>query len=192
MLSTAIKTATQESHQKLEKKVVKKLKAVRSNADYAELLKYFYAYFNKLENKIAPFITADVLPDHKNRRTSAYLKADIEQLGQSVNELPAVTVPQIHNVIQALGALYVMEGSIMGGPYIVQMLAKGGINSGVSFFSGYGPATGQKWQAFTAVLNAHAPTLEAEEVAILTANETFRHFSEAFDAQVPEVTEKTA
>ena len=71
MLSTAIKTATQEAHQKLEKKVVKKLKAVRSNADYAELLKYFYAYFNKLENKIAPFITADVLPDHKNRRTSA-------------------------------------------------------------------------------------------------------------------------
>jgi len=182
MLSTAIKAATQEAHQNLEKKVVMKLKAIRNNADYADLLKYFYAYFNKLESKFAPFITAEILPDYKQRRTSVYLQADIQQLGQSTDVLPTVTVPEIHNLIQALGAMYVMEGSIMGGPYIVQMLAKNGITTGVSFFSGYGSDTSQKWQAFTAVMNAQAPTVEAEEVAILTANETFRHFSEAFDS----------
>jgi len=190
MLSTTIKEATHEAHQHLEKIVVKKLKAIRSNADYAGVLKYFYAYFSQLESSIAPFITDKILPDHRTRRTSAYLKADIEQLGESVAELPGVAVPQINNVVEALGALYVMEGSIMGGPYIVQMLGKHGITHGLSFFSGYGAETPKKWQSFTSVLNVQATDVKAEQAAILTANETFRRFSEAFDAPVGRHVEK--
>ena len=44
----------------------------------------------------------------------------------------------------------------MGGPIIVQMLAKYGVDKGVSFFSGYGEATGQMWGKFVAVMNATA------------------------------------
>ncbi|GAA4322843.1 hypothetical protein GCM10023149_23420 [Mucilaginibacter gynuensis] len=181
MLSTKIKEATQSAHQQLEKKVVLKLKAVRSNADYADVLKHFYAYFNALENAIRPYVTADVLPDYSTRRDSAYIKNDIEELGADVNELPPVVVPQIGNVVEALGALYVMEGSIMGGPYIVQMLQKGGVDKGFSFFSGYGQDTGRMWATFTDVLNQAASTEADEAVAINTANETFANFSDVFE-----------
>lgn len=180
MLSTTIKEATKEAHLQLEKKVVQKLKAIRSNQDYADLLRHFYAYFNHLEKAIAPFVTIDVLPDYPQRRNSSYIKTDIEALGGDINNLPETTVPEITNTTQALGALYVMEGSIMGGSIIVQMLAKGGITEGVSFFSGYGPATGQMWGAFIGVLNASAVNENQEAIAVKTANETFKHFAAVF------------
>lgn len=180
MLSNSIKDATKEAHLQLEKKVVQQLKAIRSDADYADFLKHFYAYFNHLEQAIAPYITVELLPDYKDRRNSSYLKNDIEALGSSINELPATTVPEISNAIQALAALYVMEGSIMGGSIIVKMLEKGGVTKGVSFFSGYAEATGQMWGTFIGVLNK-AATNEAEEtIAIKAANDTFAHFSEVF------------
>ncbi|WP_316816217.1 biliverdin-producing heme oxygenase [Pedobacter nyackensis] len=180
MLSTAIKEATKEAHLNLEKKVVQKMKAIRSDADYADFLKHFYTYFNQVEQAIAPYITTELLPDQAERRNSSYLKQDIEELGSNVNELPAATAPEIKNAVQALGALYVMEGSIMGGPIIVKMLEKFGITKGVSFFSGYGEATGQMWGKFVAVLNAQANSEAEEQEAIDTANDTFSNFGEVF------------
>lgn len=180
MLSTNIKEATKVAHQQLEVKVVKKLKAVRSDADYADLLLHFYAYFSHLEQEIKPYINTQVLPDYGERRNAAYLKSDIEELGFTIDHLPSTTVPQLSNTMEALAALYVMEGSIMGGSIIVQMLAKGGITKGVSFFSGYGAETGQMWGKFIAVLNAEAKTPADEDLAIKTANATFTHFSDVF------------
>lgn len=181
MLSTHIKEATKTAHQLLEKKVVLQLKAIRSNADYAALLKNFYAYFSQVEKAIAPFITPELLPDYKDRRNSSYLKQDIEELGFTVDELPAATAPEISGTLSALGALYVMEGSIMGGSIIVQMLAKGGITQGVSFFSGYGPATGEMWGKFIAVLNQQAVIAGDESAAIEAANATFSRFGDVFE-----------
>jgi heme oxygenase (biliverdin-IX-beta and delta-forming) len=180
-VSTNIKEATKDAHVALEKQVVQRLKSIRSNADYAALLKYFYAYFNHVEKAIAPFITESLLPDYKERRNSSYLKNDILALGSTVDDLPTTTVPVIDNAVKALGALYVMEGSIMGGSIIVKMLEKGGITDGVSFFSGYGEATGPMWGKFVAVMNREATT-EAQQVDMIrTANETFEHFSQVFE-----------
>jgi heme oxygenase (biliverdin-IX-beta and delta-forming) len=183
MLSQHIKEATKEAHQQLEVIVVKKLKAIRSNADYSDLLKHFYAYFSQVEKAIAPFITTAVLPDHASRRNSAYLKQDIEALGSSVTELPVALSPEIRNTAAALGALYVMEGSIMGGRIIVQMLEKHGITEGVSFFSGYGAETGKMWQAFTEVLNK--VDTEEERDAIEAANGVFQNFGKVFVVATP-------
>lgn len=182
MLSTKIKEATKGPHQEVEKKVVLKIKSIRSEADYADLLKHFYAYFNAVEQAIAPYITSAVLSDLSERRNASYIKADIEALGATVEELPAAVAPDISNVVQALGALYVLEGSIMGGPYIVQMLQKGGLTKGFSFFSGYGADSGQKWAAFTQVLNAIAETEEESEQALNSAHETFARFGDVFGA----------
>jgi len=74
-----------------------------------------------------------------------------------------------------------MEGSIMGGSIIVQMLEKAGVTTGVSFFSGYGPATGQKWGSFISILNSQADTEQEETLVINSANETFNRFAELFE-----------
>lgn len=182
MLNTQIKEATKVPHQEVEKKVVSRIKAIRSEADYADLLKHFYVYFNAVEQAVAPYVTAAVLPDLAERRNAAYIKADIEALGSTIDDLPFATAPEISNTAQAIGALYVLEGSIMGGPYIVQMLQKGGLNKGFSFFSGYGEGSGQKWAAFTQVLNNVAKNEEEEAQVLQSAHETFARFGDVFGA----------
>ncbi|TDS07471.1 biliverdin-producing heme oxygenase [Sphingobacterium paludis] len=186
VLSENIKENTKAAHQKLEGVVVRQLKAVRSNMDYAEVLKNFYAYFNTVELAIAPFITPDVLPDYQERRNSSHIKDDILELGSDTNELPVAFAPSIQNTLDALSALYVLEGSIMGGPYIVQMLNKYGIELGTSFFSGYGENTGNMWAAFTAALNQHAQDPADHERAIAVANETFAKFGDVFASSTVE------
>ncbi len=181
MLNTLIKEQTHTAHQQLEKQVVLRLKTIRNESDYAALLKHFYVYFSAVEQAIAPYITPEVLPDYAERRNSSYIRQDIEALGGTADTLPSVTVPVITNALEALSALYVLEGSIMGGPYIVQMLQKQGLTKGFSFFSGYGADTGRMWGAFTAVLNAHAHTSADREQAVATANETFSRFGEVFE-----------
>jgi heme oxygenase len=180
MLSEKIKDATKTGHLKLEKIVVRELKSIKSNNDYAAFLRKFYIYFSQVERTIAPYINDRLLPDYTERRNSSYLKADIESLGASINETPVVEVPVISNTVEAFGALYVMEGSIMGGRIIIQMLEKLGIEDGLSFFSGYGQETGQKWGIFTKVMNETATTREGEDQAIDTANETFHLFEKVF------------
>lgn len=184
MISIAVKEATREVHLALEKKVVRKIKAIENTHDYANFLKYFYAYFNHLESAIAPFITVERLPDYKDRRNSGYLKRDIEALGSGIDTLPETTIPTIENHLQAFGALYVMEGSIMGGRIIIKLLENIGIRLGISFFSGYGENTEKMWELFGEALNAQITCDEHAQVMIQTANDTFAHFSLVFDQEV--------
>lgn len=182
MLHQNIKEKTTASHQQLEKIVVHQLKAVRSNADYADVLRNFYAYFSTVEKTIAPFITPQVLPDYADRRNSSHIRQDIEALGGNLDNLPQACAPEVTNTLEALAALYVLEGSIMGGPYIVQMLHKYGVTEGTSFFSGYAEDTGRMWSAFTSVLNQFGQDPETHQKAIAIANETFANFGNVFTA----------
>ncbi len=180
MLHQNIKENTTASHQKLEGTVVRQLKGIRSNLEYAEVLKHFYSYFNAVEQAIAPFITPEVLPDYAERRNSSHIKADILELGGDINQLPEAQAPKVSNALEALSALYVLEGSIMGGPYIVQMLNKYGVSAGTSFFSGYGEDTGKMWGAFTATLNKYGADESSHARAVEVANETFSRFGDTF------------
>ncbi|MEH6308609.1 biliverdin-producing heme oxygenase [Olivibacter sp. CPCC 100613] len=180
MLSTKIKEATKVPHQQLEGVVVRKLKTISSDKDYAEFLKFFYMYFNAVERAIKPYITPAVLSDYHERRNSSFIRKDIESLGENTDNLPDVEVLAVGTVQEALGALYVLEGSIMGGSIIVKMLEKLGITKGLSFFSGYGEQTQDKWRIFINILNEKAATPEQEELAIKAACRTFELFGETF------------
>jgi Heme oxygenase len=180
MLSQHIKEHTHAAHQNVEGTIVRQLKNIRSEADYAEVLKGFYAYFRAVEDNIAPFVTAEVLPDLAKRRNSSYIKNDIETLGGNVDRLPEATAPAVNNVLEALASLYVLEGSIMGGPYIVQMLNKYGVNKGTSFFEGYGENSREMWAGFTAVLNKYAEDPTTYDHAVGIANQTFYNFGDVF------------
>jgi heme oxygenase len=180
MLSEEIRESTKSAHLNLEKLVVQQLKSINNESDYAAFLIKFHAYFSQVERSIAPFINESILPDYADRRNSTYIKHDIESLGSLADTNLNVEVTKIDTTVGAIGALYVMEGSIMGGRIIVQMLQKLGITKGLSFFSGYGPETGQKWEVFTKVMNDTAKTDEQRNEAIKTANETFKLFENLF------------
>ena len=187
MFSDKIKEATLTSHQQVEKALVGKMKAIRSMDDYVSLLKIFYGYFGGLEQQIEAYINHLQLPDHNNRRKTDAIAEDIQDLGGNVpviangSHLPAIT-----NNLQAFGALYVIEGSTLGGSIISGMMQKHltfNDQKGLSFFNGYGEQTQQMWGNFKSALNAVVKS-EAEEAEVLqAANDTFAHFNNWIEKQ---------
>jgi heme oxygenase len=61
--------------------------------------------------------------------------------------------PQPASRAEALGMLYVLEGSTLGGRFILRALTERGIaDSDLAFLDPYGDRTGARWRSFLAVL----------------------------------------
>jgi heme oxygenase len=182
MLSEKLKEKTKLNHQLLEKKLVGKLKAMRSKQDYTELLALFYSFFGGLELAIDQHIDTSHLPDYPQRRKTAALAHDITELGAGLPVLAGGNeIPPINNHLQALGALYVIEGSTLGGKIISKMISgQLQLSAGLSFFNGYGEQTENMWQIFKQSIDQPLEAIEEDKV-ILSANDTFLQFSRWFD-----------
>lgn len=184
MLSEKLKEYTKKNHQQLEKVLVTKLRSIRSTAEYAELIKYFYGYFGGLETRIDAVLDPNLLPDSAERRKTQSLANDLSFLGATVPaKADGDALPTINNHLEALGALYVIEGSTLGGKIISKMMQQqlGMGQQGLSFFLGYGDSSMPMWEKFKAMLNRQANNPEEEAVVIAAANQTFFKFEEWFE-----------
>jgi len=172
-IAQAVKKKTAALHAEVEAILVPRLSTIQSIEDYSAILRTFYGYFNPLENRIQQYITPSVLPDIGSRRTSHLIIKDLAALNDFKEPMLSSSLPAINNVNQAFGALYVLEGSTLGGKVVAKMLAK---NSAVAippqamqFFNGYGEQTGRMWTTFVDVLNQQ----RGEDEIVNAANETF-------------------
>lgn len=179
MISELIKENTQAQHQALESAMIRRIKAIEQPADYVEILKVFYSYFGGLERRIQEKL-GGVLPDHDKRRKTESLADDIRYFGGSVPALVSGdALPAIETPLQAMAALYVIEGSTLGGIYISKMVQKRlQLNDvgGLSFFEGYGNDTEPMWERFKSVLNSLPASEGEEEQMLATAGNTFTKF----------------
>ncbi|MFZ4262000.1 biliverdin-producing heme oxygenase [Sphingobacterium sp. HJSM2_6] len=180
MLSQYLKDNTKESHQKVEGTILRKLKKISTEEDYEQFLKSFYAYFKAVETETSKYISISVLPDIHRRRNASYIKNDIDSLGGNVHSLPSAAAVPVQSTLEALSSLYVLEGSILGGPYIVQLLKKQGITRGFSFFEGYGEQSSMMWTSFINVLNDYGKESADYVLASEIANRTFLQFENVF------------
>jgi heme oxygenase (biliverdin-IX-beta and delta-forming) len=184
MLSQNLKKETIFNHQQLEKKLVSKMREMQNVDDYTSLLQVFYSYFGGVETLVNSHIDIKQLPDYAQRRKTQQLVSDLTALDANVPlAADAEYLPIITNNAQALGAMYVMEGSTLGGQIIKKMIHKQlGIEAdgAISFFNGYGDHTVKMWDTFKDVLD-RTETQETKDIIIATANETFQKFSEWFD-----------
>jgi len=92
----------------------------------------------------------------RRRRTGLYA-ADLSALGGSAGA-DRPDLPAVHGTDEALGRLYVLEGSTLGGTFIDRHLAAlPGLAGGprVRAFSPYGEDTGAMWAAFRRFTRAH-------------------------------------
>lgn len=172
-LAQILKNETASAHQEAEAVLLPALQAMRSVQDYATVLKMFYGFFHPLEERIRRYITPALLSDVESRRNASLIKKDLRELTVYGEPPLCESLPQINNAAQAFGALYVLEGSTLGGRVIVRMLSKNEAANipanALHFFSGYGEETGRMWTFFINELNKQ--TEEKETVA--AANETF-------------------
>src|SRR5690606_9114973 len=184
MLSENIKEKTKANHLSVEKKLIAEIRSVNSEEDYGKLLNLFYSYFGGLELAINQHLKISYLPDYEQRRKTTALAADLTSMRMPLPKMASKSdLPEISNHYQASAALYVIEGSTLGGLIISKMLAEqlGWTDySRMSFFNGYGDRTTSMWQEFRQSLDKPIYNLK-EEIIIYTANQTFIKFGDWFD-----------
>ena len=98
------------------------------------------------------------------------LLEDLARLGYLAEPPQCPALPPLHARAQLLGALYVLEGSTLGGQVIARQLAAAGI-AGRTFFAGRAERTGPLWKQFGQLLEAAAASEDADAIvasAILT------------------------
>ncbi len=135
--------------------------AVQTLDDYRSCLCRFFGLYLPLDRLLAAFGGWDshgiALPSPSH---SACLGRDLAVLGidpAGVTLAPAEVLPPVPTFAQALGALYVLEGSTLGGRVILREVeARIGerIAGAKQFFGGRGHTAVLRWQSFKAALDA--------------------------------------
>jgi heme oxygenase len=120
----------------------------------------------------------------RDRERAHRLEEDLAFLGrlQDAQFTGAATVPHLAESSVWLGALYVTEGSTLGGQVISRYLERRfgwSQGRGYSFFLGYGPRTGERWRQVMEVLES--PGLNGNQV-IRGAHQIFSYLELCFAA----------
>src|SRR5205085_7986108 len=114
----------------------------------------FYGFFKPVYDSIDVFIDMAYLTDYQSRRKPEWILNDLEELEVDSTIKLCKRIPNINNNAAAFGALYVLEGSTLGGMVIRRIISdKLHINKGLTFFSGYGKQTRERWNVFIHAMN---------------------------------------
>ena len=127
------------------------------------------------------YIDDDIVPQYSRRRKSNVIEEELQSMHENLHAINEdVPLPRIDNIAGALGAMYVLEGSTMGGKIISKILAEnlGKQPSDIRFFNYYGDDTDVLWGQFVQSLNMFADELEdaGKGVVISVARNTFHCF----------------
>lgn len=175
-MAAQLKSTTQQSHQALEGFLIPVIKNVSTVAAYVRLLKMFYGYYKPVEEAIDVFPVSHDLPDYDQRRKADLIMNDLKTLNEETVIPLCSAIPVLGTIEEAFGAMYVLEGSTLGGLIITKILQRNlqlpGTN-GFTFFSGYGKDTGRKWAFFKEVLDTYCSDTDKYNRISFTANDTF-------------------
>ena len=148
-------------------------------SQYQKLIEGFYGFLALVEEPVLK-LTHSLLPDSQERKKIGWLKEDLISL--NLSELNLKLLPKreqvFKNKYEALGFLYVIEGSTLGGQMIVKKLKENKRlgDANFNYYSGYGPKTGKYWKTFKETTNAVLP--EYHEQVLYSASQTFMHLEE--------------
>lgn len=193
MLAQRLKEETKAQHDAVEQyaytdKIMSKSLAL---AEYQDLIVCNYLFHQVVEPAIAQALGQHqaALQWHE-RQKMGFLQNDMAELGLIAPDARTLPAFEINSLAEALGAMYVMEGSTLGGAMICRQLAQtpGLGHLKFHFYGCYGPQTGPKWKAFMEILHQLANTPQQHDEAVAKATETFelfRHILRSFaDAHI--------
>lgn len=167
MISNLLKEQTKVLHDQVEEKLMSQKIMDRSFSlqEYHNLLKYNFLFISEFED-----ILFSKLSSETNEKLQPEQRKKIAVITKDLGHFEEVLSPQkssatIKNEAEALGILYVMEGSTLGGNIIARNLAKNPNFQDVSFnyFGFYGEKTGPFWKNFKEVLDEKAHHYESQD-----------------------------
>ncbi len=162
---------------------------VMTRADYRLLLGRLWGFHTSFEQVLeaaARSLALDI--DMAARARAPMLEKDLRVLGLGADDIERL--PRCEEIFQPrdeagfMGALYVVEGSTLGGIQIARALAglfDGAEGEGRRFFLGYGANHSAMWRGFLARLDACTGDEAGETAAVEGAVQTFADFERWMD-----------
>lgn len=154
-----LKNQTSFSHKKLEKLSISAsiLSPEMKVSDYIKYLSLMQDVHKNTEELVFPLLSK-IVTDLDKRKKSHLIEADFNFLHYNkTNFNPVFNVNEV-TVPFALGILYVVEGSTLGGRFILKNISTiSGLDNeqGTSYFQGYGDNTGSYWKTFLGYLSKY-------------------------------------
>lgn len=148
-----------------------------SRAAYRSLLLRFWGYYEPMEDRIGHLADWSQLGfDFEERRKTHLLQQDLFEPREHVPEVwsRCPRLPELNRVPQALGCLYVLEGSTLGGQVITRYLKS--LPDGpypCDFFASYGEHVGDYWKAFGVFLTEYSARHHDDDAIVESACATF-------------------
>lgn len=170
-----LRTETRPYHDSLEQNVFNQaltagtLTAANTTHFLAKMYGFMRPYEAALQQHAATFAPAWTLTQ---RFRANLILRDLHRSAEAPGLPECPTMPPLHTTAQLLGAMYVMEGSTLGGQVIARQLAKADIPLR-HYFSGYGERTGPMWKTFCQLLTEAATTTNQDEI-VASASLTFK------------------
>ncbi|MGE7416083.1 biliverdin-producing heme oxygenase [Methylobacterium tarhaniae] len=165
-----LRAETREAHEAIERDLAWENR-VATLAGYRVLLARFWGFHAVLEPALAAALGDDAF--FEPRRRLAHLAADLRVLGLDEGAIQALPRPRLalpRDRAESFGALYVLEGSTLGGQVIAKHIGHQlGLTaaSGCRYYAAHGRDTGTMWKAFRLRLAAEA--LQGETDALVAS-----------------------
>jgi heme oxygenase len=178
MFVARLKAMTRTEHEALEG-ALPLMRPDVSHAQYRDYLEKAHGFYGPLEAALAAMPGLDdVVPHLSARRRAALAVADLEAQHCSVEALAERATAPFASLGEALGCLYVLEGSALGGRVIArhlqQVLAL--TPDALTFLAGRGERMGPLWQELTGALNRAVDEGVPEDDVVAGARACFRDF----------------
>jgi heme oxygenase len=197
MILVKLKHGTRAEHERIEC-AVPLLSDSLDRVTYDRYLEKLLGFHEPLEHALALHPWQQVGIDFEARRKTELLLRDLRYLGYSEAALAAVArctaLPPLPDLPAALGCLYVLEGSTLGGQILSRHVTRQlGLApaAGCAFLASYGKAVGPMWRTFGERLAAFPCDEATADRMVESARATFRaleHWLTAPTLAEPQVT----
>jgi heme oxygenase (biliverdin-IX-beta and delta-forming) len=173
--SQRLKAATRDSHGALDARIMAG-DIFASRAQFARFLRVQYRFHRDVDALyLHPAVDA-LLPDLEERRRLPLVAQDLTDLEQTLPEPAERAVATEPSLAEALGWLYVAEGSNLGGTVLYKMAARLGLDAGFGarHLAAHPDGAARHWRAFTAALDNVVLSEAQEQQVIDAADAAFR------------------
>ena len=164
----ALRTATAEDHERVDRAFSGFDLADRDS--YAAFLQAQAVAFLPVEAAIDAANPQDLMPDWPQRRRASLLRADFDALG--IEAPGAISPPRIAGAEEILGAIYVLEGSRLGGQLLARQVPAGFPRA---FIGASDPA---RWRKLIEMLDSTLVSEQQRQQAIYAARMVFGLFED--------------
>ncbi len=189
-LAARIKQSTQPLHDKIEQNMFVKdlFSSEPTKESYKNWLLKFYGFYIPVEAQFNHFAELAAEPVNFPERVKLpLLENDLNYLGVDQDALTQAprceAYPELNNIYEALGCLYVLEGSTMGGQIMsrkVKTVFDFEEDKGNLFFKAYGKDSKRMWEIFKNFLNEYPMNDVQQQQTLDSATHTFKSLMEWF------------